>query len=558
VKRIREGAILAVKGIGGFQLMVDARSEAAVGKLRTAKQRDEKPLAVMFPSLRSVREQCEVSALEARLLRSPQAPIVLLRNRGSALAPSVAPGTSNLGVMLPYSPLHHLLLTSLDFPVVATSGNLSGEPICIDETEALTQLADIASHFLVHNRRIACHADDSVTRVMAGSEQIQRRARGYAPMPLYPSHFRKQDRTLLAVGAHQKNVVAHATHEGVVLSQHVGDLDTEAAFSRFRSVIADFQRLHETRPVLIAADAHPDYVSTQFALATGAPIIRVQHHYAHVLSCMADNDVEAPLLGIAWDGAGYGTDGTIWGGEFLKITLDSFERFAHLRAFRLPGGDAAIKEPRRAALGLLYELFGNEVFEMHALAPVRAFSERELAMVKAMLTNRINAPETSSMGRLFDAVASLTGLRQATTYEGQAALALEFSPQGAATTEAYPLDSVGGVIDWEPMIRAIIADTLAGVSTGEISAKFHNGLVEAILLVARASGERRVALAGGCFQNRYLTECAMRRLEAAGFTPCCHHRVPPNDGGIALGQVVAAGRFQNSAMPVSNDDQAKG
>jgi hydrogenase maturation protein HypF len=622
---IREGKIVAVKGLGGFHLMVDARNDKAVQLLRERKQREEKPFALMFPSLESVIAECEVSPLEERLLRSPEAPIVLLRRlvrphpgplpqerenhppipresttadsstdveqigmhetcslslgeRGrvragveqnhSLVAPSVAPNNPYLGAMLPYTPLHHLLLAELGFPVVATSGNLSDEPICTDEHEALERLRDIADVFLIHNRPIVRHVDDSIVRVMLDRELVLRRARGYAPLPiiLKSEIGNRKSEIVLAVGAHLKNAVALSVGNQVFISQHIGDLETEQAHTAFRRVIADFENLYEAKPQIIAADLHPDYLSTKFANELVAQASRpvgktqtgglchtgVQHHIAHVLSCMAENEIAPPALGVSWDGTGYGTDGTIWGGEFFLVTDESIERIAHLRPFRLPGGDKAVKEPRRTALGLLHEIYGDKDFEQEKLATIAAFSAPELATLKTMLAKKLNSPVTTSMGRLFDAVASLINLRQQIRFEGQAAMELEFAIDRAGTREAYSLKLRHGIknemetggtpvlLDWSPMIEAILVDVQQGVSVGIISAKFHNALAECIIAVAKRAGQNWVVLSGGCFQNRYLTERVVRRLQAEGFRPYWHQRVPPNDGGIALGQVVAA------------------
>lgn len=569
---IRQGQIVAVKGLGGFHLMVAAHNNEAVRRLRELKHREEKPFALMFPSLAAIKAACEVSPLEERLLHSPEAPIVLLRRKNSALCTShsalpasLAPGNPNLGAMLPYTPLHHLLLAALSFPVVATSGNLSDEPICTDEHEALDRLAGIADLFLVHNRPIVRHVDDSIVRLMMGRELVLRRARGYAPLPIrLPASIGHRPSArgdaVLAVGAHLKNTIAFSVGPQAFISQHIGDLETDQAFEAFRRVIADFQRLYEARPAIIAADAHPDYLSTKFAHdlakvgpATSAPrLLTVQHHIAHVLSCMAENELEPPVLGVSWDGTGYGLDGTVWGGEFFLVTETACKRAAHLRQFRLPGGDQAVKEPRRTALGLLHEMSGKAVLGMTGLAPVQAFAPAELAPLRTMLARQLNSPLTSSAGRLFDAVAALAGLRQQVRFEGQAAMELEFALEGAVPTdEAYklPLRSEAAprtthnaplILDWAPMIEAILADVKRGTSAGQISARFHNTLAEAIVAVAQRLGQRRVVLSGGCFQNRYLTERSVHRLQAAGFRPYWHQRVPPNDGGIALGQVVAA------------------
>ncbi|MBI5394357.1 MAG: carbamoyltransferase HypF [Verrucomicrobia bacterium] len=540
---VRAGEIVAVKGLGGFHLIVDARSEVAVARLRWRKHREEKPLALMVPSLEAVRAHCEVCELEERLLASPESPIVLLRRRGPDIAPTVAPGNPYLGVMLPYTPLHYLLMEELGFPVVATSGNLSDEPICTDEREALKRLAGIADLFLVHNRPIARHVDDSIVRVLMGRELVLRRARGYAPLPV---HLAAPAPPLLAVGAHLKNTVALASGQDVFISQHIGDLETAEAFAAFRRVVEDFERLDEVRPVAIACDAHPEYLSSKYAAGRGLRTVSVQHHFAHVLSCMAENELEEPVLGVAWDGTGYGLDGTIWGGEFLHATAGGFTRAAHLRTFRLPGGDEAVKRPRRTALGLLYEIYGEAVFEMRDLPPVAACASEEAGLLRTMLQRGLNAPRTSSAGRLFDAVAAIAGLRQEVKFEGQAAMELEFALDGAETDAVYEFGFVdeGGplVVDWAPMVRGIVSDARESTPIGLISAKFHNTLAECVAAVARRLGEERVVLTGGCFQNRYLTERTVRRLRENQFRPYWHQRVPPNDGGIALGQLVAAAK----------------
>jgi hydrogenase maturation protein HypF len=548
---VRDGRILAIKGIGGFQLLVDARNEAAVRRLRERKQREEKPFALMVPSPDWASESCALSAVEERLLRSPAAPIVLLdrlKPAGDAsapVAPAVAPNNPTLGVMLPYSPLHHLLMGELGFAVVATSGNLSDEPICIDEHEALERLAGIADQFLVHDRPIVRPIDDSVARAVLGREQILRRARGYAPLPV---HVNGPLPAVLAVGAHLKNAVALSVGTEIFISQHIGDLETEPAYSAFRRVAADLPRLYDRVPELVACDLHPEYLSTKFAAECAADRVAVQHHYAHVLACMAENELDPPVLGVSWDGTGLGADGTIWGGEFLLVDESSFSRVAHLRAFRLPGGEEAIKQPRRVALGALFELFGEALFSDPGAVPLRYFADGELPPLRQMLARGLNAPLASSAGRLFDAAASLAGVRQRLAFEGQAAMELEFSiVRGIEASYPFHLgDSDPIVVDWGPTLRAILSDAAAGEAAGVIAAKFHNALAAMIVAVARRIGEPRVALTGGCFQNRYLTERAVRLLENAGFRPSWHQRVPPNDGGIALGQVVAATR---SAKP---------
>ena len=548
-RALRRGRIVAVKGLGGFHLLVDAGNEAAVRRLRERKLREEKPFALMFPELTSVRDVCTVSPLEARLLRSPEAPIVLLKRHPGAggITPAVAPGNPNLGIMLPPNPLHHLLMAELGSPVVATSGNTSDEPMCFEEMEALERLGGIADWFLVHNRPIVRPVDDSIVRVMVDREMMVRRARGFAPLPLtLPAGLLDPAAPpILAVGAHLKNSVALAVGGQVFLSQHIGDLVTEPASRAFRRVIGDLTRLYEAAPSTVVADLHPDYLSTQFAGRLSATQhLGVQHHVAHVLSCLVENEVSPPALGVAWDGTGLGLDGTVWGGEFFLITQTTCERVAHLRPFRLPGGDKAVQEPRRAALGLLYELLGDEVFARLDLPLVGTFSNTERAALKTMLQQQLNSPLTSSVGRLFDAVAALAGGRTIRQFEGQAAMELEFAMGVLRTEEAYrfPLvrKSASLQLDWAPLIEALLLDVKNGVARELISAKFHNALAEAIVTVARYFGQPRVVLSGGCFQNQYLTERVVRELQHEHFQPYWHQRVPANDGGIALGQIAAA------------------
>jgi hydrogenase maturation protein HypF len=545
---IQKGHVVAVKGLGGFHLIVDACDQTAVRRLRRRKRREEKPLALMFPSVEHIRAECDVSDPEERLLLAPESPIVLLRRHqagGSIIADAVAPKNPFLGAMLPYTPLHHLLMAELGFPVVATSGNLSDEPICTNETEAVERLKGIADCFLIHNRPITRHVDDSVVRVLLGREIVLRRARGYAPMPV---PIPEETRPILAVGAHLKNAVAVAVGHEAFISQHIGDLETVQAGAAFNRVVADLQRLYEITPEVVACDAHPDYMSTQAAMAMDTPAVTVQHHYAHALSCMADNGLDAPALGVVWDGTGYGLDGTIWGGEYLAIDDASFTRAAHLRTFPLPGGDAAIREPRRSAFGLLYEAFGDGIVDWTDLAAIRSFNMTERETLCSMLRSGVNVQRTSSIGRLFDAVASLCGVRHEDKFEGQAAIELEFALDGASAGEGYEFgfDRQGPdgpiVVDWLPVLEAVLSDVRSGVRPRVVSVRFHNALVESVATIAAKVGIRNVVLSGGCFQNAYLLEHAVRRLEIEGFHAYWHRSVPPNDGGIALGQVMAAQR----------------
>jgi hydrogenase maturation protein HypF len=519
---IGQGLILALKGIGGFQLLVDARNEAAVARLRRVKHREEKPFALMMPSVEAVRHYCEVSAEEEAVMRSAAAPIVLLRPKaGGDLAPNVAHNSPYLGVMLPYSPLHHMLMREWPYPVVATSGNRSDEPIAIENDEARRRLDGIADVFLMHDRPVARPVDDSVVRVARGRENVMRRARGYAPLPV---RMGRALPAVLAVGGHLKNTVAIAVGRNVFVSQHVGDLETLEARRAFENAIEDLCRLYRFRPEMVVCDLHPDYYSSQWAAASGLPVRRVQHHQAHAAACAAENGVAEPYLGVAWDGTGYGLDGTIWGGEFFLVEGGRMERVAHLREFRLPGGEAAIREGWRSAASLLWEMGG-----------AAAIAERPV--IAKMLERGVNAPVTTSVGRLFDAVSALAGVAGESRFEGQAAMLLERAIDGLAIAEAYPLS--GG--DWRGLIEAVVRDRRAGVAAGLIAARFHNALVGWIAEVAERAGVRRVAMSGGVFQNGYLVERAAAVLEARGFMVYTHQRVPANDGGIALGQVVLAG-----------------
>jgi hydrogenase maturation protein HypF len=540
---MRRGGILAAKGVGGFHLLVDARSEEAVRRLRSRKRRPDKPFAVMFPTLDALINECRVSDIERALLSGPEAPIVLVRRVRELVAEAVAPGNPWVGALLPYAPLHHLLLAELGFPVVATSGNITEEPIVTDEGEALARLGEIADLFLTHDRPIVRPVEDSVLRVVAGRPLMLRRARGYAPVTLAVQDVRPG---VLAVGGHLKTTVALTEQDRVTLWPHIGDLETAAARDAHAAAAGDMVRLCAARPRLTACDEHPDYGSADAGAALAPAAVRVQHHLAHVAACLADAGVQPPALGVAWDGAGFGTDGTLWGGEFLRVTRSGWRRVARLRPFPLPGGEAAVREPRRAAFGLLWEAFGDRATTMDDLAAFQAFSASERRTLAAMLDRGVNAPACSSAGRLFDAVASLAGLRQRCTYEGQAAAELEWSAGERTGGRAYdfPVRKDGGdpglLVDWGPALEAVLADVRSGVAPGDISEALHNGLAAAIVAVAARIGEARVALTGGCFQNARLTEAAASALRDAGFHPLLHRLVPPNDGGLALGQAAWA------------------
>lgn len=588
-KAIQQGKIIAIKGLGGFHLVVDAYDEIAVQRLRDRKHRPHKPLALMYPNLELVKADCAVSTLEAELLLSPQAPIVLLTSKltKNPLHPYalITRHSHYLGVMLPYTPLHHLLTDGLGSPIVATSGNFSGEPICIDNQEALAKLAHIADLFLVHNRSIIRPVDDSIVRVVGGKEQIIRRARGYAPLPIispslkniskqksnlpslpptpYPlnpiSTSPYQSDELLAVGGYLKNTIAFLKKDRIFLSQYIGDLKTVATYERFQQTINDFQSLYELKPTKVICDRHPHYLSTSYAHKLDIPVTPVQHHYAHVLACMVDNglDLNEPVLGVAWDGTGYGLDGTIWGGEFLSITDTGFERVAHLKTFPLPGGELAIQEPKRIAIALLYETYGdyffNNIENFADLPSVKAFDTQELNILRLMLDKNINTPITSSMGRLFDGVAALLGIRQQISYEGQAAMELESAIGDLSIDETYSFELIQPtnktihspvIIDWRTLVREIALELANKKSTAEIAAKFHNTLVEIIVAIATIINRQQIILTGGCWQNKYLSERAISRLKQENFVPYWHHHIPCNDAGIAVGQIVAALRMK--------------
>ncbi|MEL4898287.1 carbamoyltransferase HypF [Crocosphaera sp. Alani8] len=542
---LKEGKIVALKGLGGFQLVVSAKNEESIQQLRQRKHRPHKPFALMFSSLEEIKAYCEVSDIEAQSLTSPQAPIVLLKRKNSChLSSNIAPNNPYLGVMLPSTPLHHLLLHLVDFPIVATSGNLSSEPICIDEKEALNRLSDIADLFLVHNRPILRPVDDSVVKVIAEREIVIRRARGYAPFPIPINEYKKDNDypNILAVGGHLKNTVAILKNDQVFISQHIGDLTTPEALKSFNQVMTSLKELYDFQPEIIVCDAHPDYVSSQYAKEQNLPIITVQHHYAHVLSCLADNNLNPPVLGVAWDGTGYGEDKTIWGGEFILVNNNNYERVAHFRTFKLPGGDGAAIHPRRIAISILSEVLEEQYWSQ--LPFLKTMKKHELNLVKQMLSRNLNTPSTSSVGRLFDAVAAMMGICENISFEAQGAIALEYTINNFKTEENYPYQIVGLtyplIIDWQLIIEGIINDILQKVCHEKISAKFHNTLVEIVIDIAKRIQQEHILLTGGCFQNKYLAEKAIVRLKQENLTPFWHLNVPPNDGGIALGQTIAA------------------
>lgn len=546
IERLRRGAIVALKGLGGFQLFCDAADADAVARLRQRKRRPAKPFAIMAADMAQARALAKLSDAEERLLASPAAPIVLVRRRdgASTIADDVAPENPWLGVMLPYTPLHHILLRAFGGPLVATSGNLGDEPIIADEAEARETLAGVADLFLVHDRPILRRVDDSVVRVVAGRDLMLRRARGYAPLAIAAPI---EMPSVLACGGHQKNALAVAGGDRIVLGPHIGDLGGLAARAAYSHSIDAFTTLHGNRPALAACDEHPDYYSSHVAERSGLPVRRVPHHLAHVLAGMADNGIDGPVLGIAWDGTGFGRDGTIWGSEVLAVEGTNYRRVAHLLPFRLPGGEAAVKEPRRAAFGVLHAIFGEAACEMTDIPPIAAFHPPERRIVATMLASGVNSPLASSAGRLFDAVASLLDLRQTASFEGEAAMAVEFAAGRAQECIALPpLGLAEGqspmIIDWRDMVAGLVRAVRAGAARPAIAAAFHTALVDGLVALARRAGIGKVLLTGGCFQNVRLSEQAMDALREAGFDPHMHHRIPPNDGGLAVGQAIFVAR----------------
>ncbi len=546
--RLAAGAVVAVKGLGGFHLAVDATNSEAVARLREAKRRVDKPFAIMAADLAAVERCCHVDALSAGLLKKPERPIVLLAKKEPCpIADAVAPFQHNLGVFLPYTPLHHLLFADgLFLALVMTSGNISEEPIAIDNHEALARLQGIADFFLVHNRDILLRCDDSVARVMGRQVRQVRRSRGYVPAPVFLGEDVPQ---VLAVGGELKNTVCLTRGREAFLSQHIGDLENLESYRFFESTIESLKRILEVEPKVLAYDLHPDYFSTRWALAQrGMERIGVQHHHAHIASCMAENHLDGSVIGIALDGTGYGTDGRVWGGEVLVAGYKVFERVAHLDYVAMPGGAAAINEPWRMAVSYLAKYFGEEFLQWD-IPFVRQLDRRRAGTLLRMVGRGVNSPLTSSCGRLFDAVAALAGVRQRVNYEAQAAIELEASISPETNEDvAYPFDILtdghAWIINPAPMLRALVSDLRGGVPVGILSRRFHLGLVSAlgatVERVRRPSGLERVCLSGGSFQNVFLFENLVRRLTAAGFSVFTHAEVPAGDGGLSLGQALVA------------------
>ena len=542
-----DGKIVAIKGLGGFHLACNAKNPQAVAELRRRKLRVDKPFAVMMPDYETVKRHCHVNDAERVLLESSAHPIVLLRRRSiSMIAGEIAPGQRTIGVMLPYTPLHYLLLEKeKGYPevLVMTSGNISDEPICTDNTDARERLADLADAFLLHDRDIHIRTDDSVVRVFNKEIYPVRRSRGYAPFPV---RLPWEIPPILAAGAELKNTFCITNGNYAFLSHHIGDMENYETLKSFEQGVEHFERLFRVKPEAIAYDLHPDYLATRYALERTErekiPAIGVQHHHAHIAALMAERGLDGlrPVIGVAFDGTGYGDDGTIWGGEFLIADYAVYQRPAHLKPFLLPGGDAATRRPSRTALGLLYSL---GIDWEDALPTHEDLCYDDRTMLRSQLEHKINSPLTSSMGRLFDAAAALAGVRQQVNYEAQAAIEFEalIDPDEKS---AYSFEYIDGLVDPKPAFEALIADVLSGVTVNKISGRFHNGLARMVTEVCHKLSDEydlsEVALSGGVWQNMVLLSRSVQMLEKSGFTVHFHQQVPANDGGLALGQAAVA------------------
>lgn len=553
---LTSGGVLAIKGLGGFHLACDATNETAVRTLRARKHRADKPLAIMLPDLDAVERYCRVTEDEAALLSGTRRPIVLLRLRtradraaaadGSApLASSVAPGLSELGVMLPYTPLHHLLLEEVGGrALVMTSGNMSDEPIATGNAEALERLSGIADAFLLHDREILQRYDDSVVRVVSRRTELVRRSRGYAPFPLHLPF--STDTHIFAAGPEQKNTFCLAREDHAFVSQHIGDMENAETLESYERTLDLYKAMFRVEPQLVAYDLHPEYLSTKFARSLGLPAVGVQHHHAHIAGVTAEHGIATPVVGLAYDGTGYGLDGTIWGGEVLLADWSGFERIAHLRPIPMPGGAAAVRRPARMAFGLLSACDRGLFDHPGASILQRTLTRLEHTTLPAMVDRGLNSPLTSSMGRLFDAVAALIGIRADASYEGQAAIELE-AIADMSGTGSYHFELTGDapvVIDPEPVVRAVLDDLAGGVSAAVISGRFHRAVIDASLRVATRAcaqaGVRHVACSGGVFMNRIVLAGVLAGVEDAGLTPLIHRDLPVNDGGVSYGQAVVA------------------
>jgi hydrogenase maturation protein HypF len=543
-RAVRDGLIVAIKGLGGFHLACDAGSSLAIERLRRRKHRDEKPFAVMVESLQAARRIARIDGEEERLLTSVEAPIVLLeRLEDAPLAPEIAPENPLVGLFLPYTPLHHLLLARVGGPLVMTSGNVSDEPMACDNGEALEKLQGIADLFLLHDRQIASRADDSVVRVIAGRPTVLRRSRGYVPRAV--SLGRPFDRPVLACGAHLKNTFCFGIRDSAWLGPHVGDLENLSIYQSYEDAIDRMERFLSIRPEVVAHDLHPDYLSTVYARSRPEETkIAVQHHHAHVASAMAEHAIEGPVIGVAYDGTGYGTDGTAWGGEVLLSNFSGFQRMGTFRPIALPGGDLAIREVWRTALALVDDAFDGEP-PLERIPLFRDVADTAIAVVRRMKATRLSTPLARGVGRYFDGIGALVLGRRVATYEGQVALAWNLAAD-PAEEGVYPYDLERddiAVLDLRPLVRAVLEDLTSGCPAQTISGRFHNTMVlatkELVHLAAMRAGRLPVVLTGGCFQNALLAERTVSRLEPE-FRVYTHGEIPPGDGGIALGQALVA------------------
>lgn len=552
VELLKAGRILAVKGIGGYHLAADACNHEAVKLLRERKKRDEKPFAVMVPDLAAAHRLARIDAMEERLLSSPESPIVIARRTHDCPAsPLVAPGNALLGLILPYTPLHHLLFdrsTNTDpfAAVVMTSANLSNEPIAYQDDDALQRLSGIADYFLLHDRPIHMRSDDSVIRVFQNRPLFYRRARGYAPRPI---RLPFESPPLLAVGAELKSAICLVKGDQAFLSQHIGDLQYMAACDSFRHTILHLAALLKIAAETIACDQHPDYLSSVYAADSPLPLVRVQHHHAHLAACMAENGLTGEVIGLIFDGTGYGDDGTVWGGEFLIGGYEGFRRAGHFRPVPMPGGDAAVREPWRMALAYLHQASGMAAFDLD-LPVTRCLADTERDIFSAMLEQGLNSPPTSSCGRLFDASAALLNIRHRVSYDGQAAIEMEALAETSDDDMALPYritftEGHRYQVDFSALFPAILNDLKAGIPTTAIARRFHASVarasVETCVRISGDSGIRRIVLSGGVFQNRLLSELVYTALEENGLQVFTHRLTPPNDGCIALGQAAIAG-----------------
>jgi hydrogenase maturation protein HypF len=551
---LKQGFILAIKGLGGYHLAADAENSDAVTLLRKRKHREEKPLALMSADIEHIRRFAQIQSQEQALLASIQRPIVILKKKQSGtsdfkpLADAVAPGNKYFGAMLPYTPLHYLLLsqglTGEDFTaLVMTSGNMSEEPIAIDNADAFKRLSGIADYFLVHNRDIYLRSDDSIIRRSAGAVRFIRRSRGYIPTPVF---LKKKVLPILACGAELKNTICLTKEDRAFLSQHIGDLENLATYEFFQLTIRHMKRILDINPEIIACDLHPDYMSTRYAMEQDkVEKVRVQHHHAHIVSCMAENKLDGDVIGLSFDGTGYGTDGAIWGGEILVADEEKFIRKAHISYVPMPGGAAAIKEPWRMAVSYLHDAFGQE-FKNLRLPVLNKFDEKKIKIIAEMIEKKVNSPDTSSLGRFFDGIAAICGIRNAVHFEGQAAIELEMAA-GERTDEIYDYEWASGDVYKilpGPVIRGVVKDIENGVHICKISSKFHQTLVRLFSdlceTIRKETELKRIVLSGGAFQNSLLLTGLSEALEKKDFIVFTHRLVPANDGGISLGQSVIA------------------